>query len=101
MDTTEYTLVVGPDEQASDCIAWSLAVDGDHDVAGGWRTRGALYLYRLTAREWVARLRRHVRLPLAVRRAGLGWSDAAVNPNGYSYGPWCYGGIHMTWTVRS
>lgn len=84
-------ITVGPDDQhgGGNAIAWYITVtdpDGCRyaDSSGGWTCPASLHPVRTWA--WVARLRRHVRLPREVRKAGLGWADATVYPFGWSEG---------------
>lgn len=104
------SISVGPDNQDGPGVSYTVLeqVGGEKEAfdSGGWASpssgprRGPLG--QVSAWAWVALLRRHVRLPRAVREAGLGWDDADLElaPREWNEG-WerAYNGVQVTWTI--
>lgn len=97
-------ITVGPDEYGDGRggPAWSGAIvtpEGTVDCIDGARGHGPRTekLYQ-TPDQWFRLVKRHTRLPRVVKRAGLGWADADVQPYGWSPGPGCAPqGVQVTW----
>lgn len=79
-----------------------LNSDYDEQIAsGGWASRMPNTQFR--ASQVVAYVRRHMKLPKAVRAVGLSWNDADISPIGYNgAGDSRVGnsGIRLTWMVK-
>lgn len=98
-------ITVGPDEYGDGRggPAWCGSItdpDGNADCIDGARGHGPRTTPGRypTPDQWLRLLRRHVKLPRDVKRAGLKWADADVRPYGWSPGPGCAPhGVRVTW----
>jgi len=97
MEPYYVAITIGPSEQVDRAVDYYIYDSHDCIESDGWNSPGPK---EDKTYAWLALLKRHVRLPMSVKGAGLKWGDAEVKPNGYSLGGnHAPNGIKVTWTI--
>jgi len=96
-----FKINVGPDEQSGVAYSAMIRREGEGDSfdsfsSGGWRGNGPR---QASPDAWLALVKRHLKLPAPVKKAGLSWTDAEVRPRGWSKGSGhAPQGVTITWS---